>query len=121
LLLAVVNCLQWEIVGIAFPRLCVVGFSIAQPFLVGRIVNVLQQTDMLSLDIGYGWIGATIIVFIGIAVCYIFLAALVPGFTSLAHGAIIALSRCPDPLPSIWGIALRLCPVVVLWFLSIST
>ncbi|RAO71528.1 uncharacterized protein BHQ10_007540 [Talaromyces amestolkiae] len=68
LLLAVVNCLRWEIARIAFPRLCVVGFSIAQPFLVGRIVTVLQQTDLLSLDIGYGLIGATVIVFIGIAV-----------------------------------------------------
>lgn len=82
LLLAVVSCLRWEIARIAFPRLCVVGFSIAQPFLVGRIVTVLQQTDLLSLDIGYGLIGATVIVFIGIAVSYIFLAALIPLFYS---------------------------------------
>lgn len=78
LLLAVVKCLGWEIAGIAFPRLCVVGFSIAQPFLVGRVVTMLQQTYEPSLGIGYGLIGATVMVFIGIAVSYMFLAALVP-------------------------------------------
>jgi hypothetical protein len=75
LLLAVINCLRWEMVGIAFPRLCVVGFSIAQPFLVGKVVTVLEQNNSFSLDMGYGLIGATAIVFIGVAVSYIFLDA----------------------------------------------
>ncbi|KAE8393320.1 multidrug resistance-associated protein [Aspergillus alliaceus] len=69
LLLAVIRCLRWEIAGVAFPRLCVVGFSIAQPFLVGKVVTVLEQGDSFSLYEGYGLIGATAIVFIGIAVC----------------------------------------------------
>lgn len=76
LLLAVIKCLRWEIVGLAFPRLCVVGFSIAQPFLVGKVTTVLQQTDSLSLDKGYGLIGATALIFIGVAVSYLFLATL---------------------------------------------
>jgi hypothetical protein len=70
LMLAIVKCLRWEILGIAMPRLAVIGFSVAQPFIVGRVVDVLQETDSLSLDMGYGLIGATAIVFIGIAVCY---------------------------------------------------
>ncbi|KAF7592270.1 hypothetical protein BBP40_000472, partial [Aspergillus hancockii] len=73
LLLAAVKCLRWEIVRIAFSRLCVVGFSIAQSFLVGRVVTLLELTDSLSLDMSYGLIGATAIVFTGIAVstaCY---------------------------------------------------
>jgi hypothetical protein len=68
LLLAVIKCLRWEFATIAFPRLCVVGFSIAQPFLVGKVVTVLQQTDPLSQNMGYGLIAATAIVFTGIAV-----------------------------------------------------
>ncbi|KAJ5554087.1 hypothetical protein N7513_004046 [Penicillium frequentans] len=68
LLLAVIKCLRWEMATIAFPRLCVVGFSIAQPFLIGKFVTVLQETTPLSQDMGYGLIAATAIVFTGVAV-----------------------------------------------------
>lgn len=71
LLLAVIKCLRWEIATIAFPWLCVVGFSIAQPFLIGKFVAVLQQTSLLSQDMGYALIAATAIVFTGIAVSYL--------------------------------------------------
>ncbi|KAE8147983.1 multidrug resistance-associated protein [Aspergillus avenaceus] len=67
LLLVVIKCLRWEIASIAFPRLCLIGFSIAQPFLVGRVVTVLQQNESLSRDMGYGLTGATAIVFIGVS------------------------------------------------------
>lgn len=69
LMFAIVQCLRWEIIGIALPRLAVIGFSVAQPFIVGRVVDVLNETSSVSLDKGYGLIGATAIVFIGIAVC----------------------------------------------------
>ncbi|KAK3369714.1 putative ABC transporter [Lasiosphaeria ovina] len=68
LLFAIVKCLRWEIANIAFPRLCLVGLSIAQPFLIGRTVSVLQLSDELSLNMSYGLVGATAIVFIGAAV-----------------------------------------------------
>lgn len=71
LLLVVIKCLRWESATIAFPRLCVVGFSIAQPFLIGKVVAVLQQTSLLSQDMGYALIAATAIVFTGIAVSYL--------------------------------------------------
>lgn len=71
LLFAVVKRLRWEVAGIVLPRLAVMGFSIAQPFIVGKVVSTLEQTDQLSLDKGYGLIGATAIVFVGIAVCFI--------------------------------------------------
>lgn len=70
LLLAIVNCLRWDIAAIVFPRLALIGFSIAQPFLVGKTVTFLEQTDS-SVNIGYGLIGATAIVFIGVAVSLI--------------------------------------------------
>lgn len=73
LLLVVISCLRWEILRVALPRICVVGFSIAQPFLVGKVVTILEQNDSFSLDKGYGLIGATAIVFTGVAVSYMFL------------------------------------------------
>ncbi|KAJ5925239.1 hypothetical protein N7454_007878, partial [Penicillium verhagenii] len=68
LLFAVIKCLRSEIATIAIPRLCVVGFSIAQPFLIGKCVTILQETTSLSENMGYGLIAATGIVFTGIAV-----------------------------------------------------
>ncbi|OQE14835.1 hypothetical protein PENFLA_c035G01769 [Penicillium flavigenum] len=91
LLLAVVKCLRWEIATIAFPRLCVVGFGIAQPFLIGKVVTVLQQTGSLSQDMGYGLIAATAIVFTGIAVsrsCYEHLGYRA---TTMLRGGLMAL------------------------------
>lgn len=74
LLLAIVNCLRWDIAAIALPRLALIGFSIAQPFLVGKTVTFLEQTES-SVNIGYGLIGATAIVFIGVAVSLISLTS----------------------------------------------
>jgi hypothetical protein len=71
LLLAIVSCLRWDIAAIALPRLALIGFNIAQPFLVGKTVTFLEQTES-SLNIGYGLIGAIAIVFIGIAVSHVF-------------------------------------------------
>ncbi|KAJ5113968.1 hypothetical protein N7456_002502 [Penicillium angulare] len=65
---ALIKSLRWEMIAIAFPRLCVVGFSIAQPFLIGRVVSVLEESDALSLKMSYGLVAATAIVFTGIAV-----------------------------------------------------
>ncbi|KZF23306.1 multidrug resistance-associated protein [Xylona heveae TC161] len=91
LLLAVVKCLRWEIAGIVFPRLCLVGFSIAQPFLVKNVVTVLEQTGTHSLDMGYGLIGATAIVFIGVAVSTASYEHLGFRATTMIRGGLMAL------------------------------
>ncbi|RAH74153.1 multidrug resistance-associated protein [Aspergillus aculeatinus CBS 121060] len=92
LFLAVIRCLRWEIVGIAFPRLCVVGFSIAQPFLVGKIVTVLERTDSLARDMAYGLIGATAIVFVGVAVFTASYQHLGYRATTMLRGGLMALT-----------------------------
>ncbi|CAI7591777.1 unnamed protein product [Penicillium manginii] len=91
LMFAIVKCLRWEILGIAMPRLAVIGFSVAQPFIVGRVVDVLQETDSLSLDMGYGLIGATAIVFIGIAVTRALYEHLGFRATTMIRGGLMAL------------------------------
>ncbi|CAI7567217.1 unnamed protein product [Penicillium crustosum] len=91
LLLAVIKCLRWEIATIAFPRLCVVGFSIAQPFLIGKVVAVLQQTSLLSQDMGYALIAATAIVFTGIAVSRASYEHLGYRATTMLRGGLMAL------------------------------
>ncbi|KAJ6139125.1 hypothetical protein N7471_005611 [Penicillium samsonianum] len=90
LLLAVVNCLRWDIAAIALPRLALIGFSIAQPFLVGKTVTYLEQTES-SLNIGYGLIGATAIVFIGVAVTTASYQHLGFRATTMVRGGLMAL------------------------------
>ncbi|KAK6823240.1 hypothetical protein RU639_006093 [Aspergillus parasiticus] len=91
LLLAVISCLRWEIVRVAFPRICVVGFSIAQPFLVGKVVTILEQNDSFSLDKGYGLIGATAILFTGVAVCTACYQHLGYRATTMLRGGLMAI------------------------------
>ncbi|KAI1838945.1 hypothetical protein DTO027I6_3367 [Penicillium roqueforti] len=90
LLLAVVNCLRWDIAAIGLPRLALIGFSIAQPFLVGKTVTFLEQTES-SMNIGYGLIGATAIVFIGIAVTTASYEHLGFRATTMVRGGLMAL------------------------------
>ncbi|CAI7632321.1 unnamed protein product [Penicillium glandicola] len=90
LLLAIINCLCWDIAAIALPRLALIGFSIAQPFIVGKTVTFLEQTES-SLNSGYGLIGATAIVFIGVAVTTASYEHLGFRATTMVRGGLMAL------------------------------
>ncbi|PVH72311.1 P-loop containing nucleoside triphosphate hydrolase protein [Cadophora sp. DSE1049] len=60
---------RWRILSIVFPRLCVVGLSVAQPFLVNEAIKFVQSVDgNENVNIGYGLIGAYTFVYIGNAV-----------------------------------------------------
>jgi len=61
--------LKWPILAVIPPRLCLIGFSFCQPFLINRAVRFSQDpATAQTKNIGYGLIGAYIVVFIGIAV-----------------------------------------------------
>lgn len=50
-------------------RLALIGFNYSQPFLVTAVVNYIQGTWPNETDnVGYGLIGAAIIIYLGIAV-----------------------------------------------------
>ncbi|CAN9446968.1 unnamed protein product [Alternaria alternata] len=61
--------LKWPILAVVPPRLCLIAFNFCQPFLIERAVNFSQEAETAqTANIGYGLIGAYIIVFIGIAI-----------------------------------------------------
>ncbi|KAL6167369.1 hypothetical protein ACJQWK_06803 [Exserohilum turcicum] len=61
--------LKWSILAVVPPRLCLIGFNFCQPFLINRAVKYSQEAQSpQSKNIGYGLIGAYILVFVGIAV-----------------------------------------------------
>ncbi|KAI0879864.1 P-loop containing nucleoside triphosphate hydrolase protein [Annulohypoxylon maeteangense] len=51
------------------PRIAMTGFQFCQPFLINTLLEYLQKpSDDASRNVGYGLIGATILIYIGIAV-----------------------------------------------------
>ena len=49
------------------PRLALIGFNYSQPFLISRIIKFVDDTEK-EKNTGYGLIGATAIIYIGIAI-----------------------------------------------------
>ncbi|KAE9378324.1 putative multidrug resistance protein [Stipitochalara longipes BDJ] len=66
---AVFHCLRWSLASIFFPRLCLIGFNFAQPFLLAAAIDVLPRLkDTEQKSDGYGLIGATGLIYLGIAI-----------------------------------------------------
>ncbi|RDW84315.1 hypothetical protein BP6252_01905 [Coleophoma cylindrospora] len=63
----VVRAFGWEYIGVVFPRLCVVGLKLAQPFLVQSAVRFVDSSTV-ERENGYGLIGAYALVYTGIAI-----------------------------------------------------
>ncbi|KNG80251.1 hypothetical protein ANOM_010973 [Aspergillus nomiae NRRL 13137] len=69
LFLALIKCIRWEIAKVAVPRLCLLIFNMAQPFLLSRVVVYFGPTDSgLSQNTGGDLIRDFIIVLIGTAI-----------------------------------------------------
>lgn len=58
-----------EFLAVVWPRLCLVGFSFAQPFLImAAVQHVERPMTTETRNRGYGLIGAIFLVYLGIAV-----------------------------------------------------
>lgn len=61
--------LKWDVLAVVPPRACLTAFNFCQPFLIHRAVTYSQQNDTdQTAHIGYGLIGAYVLVYVGIAV-----------------------------------------------------
>ncbi|KAJ6783564.1 hypothetical protein PWT90_09493 [Aphanocladium album] len=76
LLFACLYTWKWELLQILFPRLCYVGFSFAQPFLMGRVIDTVEDNGkskdsevklLPRTGARLGLQGATLFVFVGMA------------------------------------------------------
>ncbi|RMJ01545.1 hypothetical protein CDV36_015712 [Fusarium kuroshium] len=69
LILTVLRTLKGPILSIVFPRLCFIGFTFCQPFLISATLEWAEKdSDSDDMNQGYGLIGAWFIVYVGIAV-----------------------------------------------------
>lgn len=70
LLLVAFDTLKWPLLAVVTPRACLIALNFCQPFLINRAIKLSEQpvTEMTT-NIGYGLIGAYVLVYTGIAVC----------------------------------------------------
>lgn len=63
------KALRWHLFTPILPRLALIGFTFSQPFLINSILKWLETAiDANSADNGYGLIGATALIYTGIAI-----------------------------------------------------
>jgi hypothetical protein len=69
LAVSLMRSLQWQFVSAGFPRLCLIGLKFSQPLLLQRVVDFVRETTSpQKRNIGYGLIGATALIYGGLAV-----------------------------------------------------
>ncbi|PYH89268.1 multidrug resistance-associated protein [Aspergillus ellipticus CBS 707.79] len=94
------RALWWPLGSAVFPRLCLIGFTFAQPFLIASILNWLDgQTSPENK--GYGLIGATALVYLGLALSTLHYNHTIYRFVTMFRGAASSLIydhalRIPD-------------------------
>jgi hypothetical protein len=73
-----------------FPRLCVVGFRFAQPFLISRTVNFVDSIEE-SDNIGWGLTAAFVVVFVGKAVSSALYYHMTYRFITSVRGSLVGM------------------------------
>jgi hypothetical protein len=58
-----------ELLAAVIPRICLIGFTFSQPFLINRIIKLVEEPETIqSINAGYGLIGATVFIYVGMGV-----------------------------------------------------
>ncbi|OGM40676.1 hypothetical protein ABOM_010583 [Aspergillus bombycis] len=87
-----VRCFWMEFLAVMWPRVCLIGFSFAQPFLIMAAVQHIERpVTTETRDHGYGLIGATFLVYLGIAFSNVHYRQRFSRVSTLFRGAMIAL------------------------------
>lgn len=70
LLRAAFNTLKWPLLAVVAPRACHIALNFSQPFLINRAIKLSEEPITNdTTNIGYGMIGAYVLVYTGMAVC----------------------------------------------------
>lgn len=90
--LATCKALWWPLLLAALPRVCLIGLTFAQPFLISRVLDLLAQpSDPVTMNTGYGLIGATALIYLGIAVSTLHYNQNLHRFVTMFRGATVSL------------------------------
>ncbi|PWY72973.1 multidrug resistance-associated protein [Aspergillus heteromorphus CBS 117.55] len=84
------RALWWPLASAIFPRLCLIGFTFAQPFLITAILDWLNDPHSAE-NKGYGLIGATTLVYLGLAMSTLHYNHTLYRFVTMFRGAASSL------------------------------
>lgn len=92
LLAVTMGKLKWPILAVVPPRIALMAFNFCQPFLINRAVSYSQQTDSADTsNVGYGLIGAYVLVYMGIAITTGQYQHLTYRFITMMRGGLISM------------------------------
>ncbi|KAL5456081.1 hypothetical protein PMIN07_006814 [Paraphaeosphaeria minitans] len=84
--------LKLPILAVVPPRVCLMAFNFCQPFLINRAVSYSEQAQSAQTsNVGYGLIGAYVIVYVGIAVSTGQYQHLTFRFITMMRGGLISM------------------------------
>ena len=90
--LAALKVLWFPMLQVVLPRICLIGLTFSQPFLIYRVLDLLQEpeTDARNAK-GYGLIGAAALIYFGLAVVNLHYYVKVTRFITMFRGMTIGL------------------------------
>ncbi|KAH8666573.1 P-loop containing nucleoside triphosphate hydrolase protein [Xylariales sp. PMI_506] len=92
LALALASAFHLPLLAVVLPRLCLVAFNYAQPLLIDRAIGLLEQSSTQeTTNYANGLIGATALVYLGIAISTAMYQYLLYRFLTMVRGALISL------------------------------
>ncbi|KAK5996562.1 ABC multidrug transporter B [Cladobotryum mycophilum] len=89
LMKACLSTLIRPFLAIALPRLCYTGFKYAQPFLIQRIITAIGEPDLSRDTIG-GLLGATALVYLGMAITHAYYSHLTYRMITMFRGVLVS-------------------------------
>lgn len=89
--LVICKALWRQLLYAAVPRVFLIGFTFAQPFLISRLLNFLAgPDDQKTANVGYGLIGATALIYLGLAVSSLHYNQNIYRFITMFRGATVS-------------------------------
>ncbi|CEJ57253.1 hypothetical protein PMG11_05953 [Penicillium brasilianum] len=103
----IISDLRWTVAQAVAPRLFLIGFKFGQPFLINDLINYVSDNGSNELSgVKYGFIGATVLIYIGIAVSTALFRRQAIRMVIMTRGSLVAMiyartlrqasGRCPE-------------------------
>ncbi|EAA65334.1 hypothetical protein AN0015.2 [Aspergillus nidulans FGSC A4] len=92
LLNVVFKTFKWSILAVVPPRLCLIGLTFCQPLLLHRAMELsAEKVTIESTHVGYGLIGAYVLVYVGMAIMMSQQQHLTYRAITMVRGAVVSL------------------------------
>ncbi|RJE27115.1 ABC transporter transmembrane region [Aspergillus sclerotialis] len=92
LVMASVSCMRWALLSVVWPRLAMIGFKYAQPFLISSVISFVEApSSKQPRSHALGLIAAAFLVYLGIALTTVAYKRQMYRMISMTRGALVSL------------------------------